>query len=190
MLSGIFLFGRFKNNLTAETRFDGIQCCTFVPVSHIIHKINCMAKSHQTWNKKEKEKRKQKKHEEKAQRKEERKANSSDGSLESMLAYVDEFGNITSTPPDPTKKKTIKADQIELGVPKRPSVSNNPNRTGKVTFFNESKGFGFIEDDETKERIFSHISGHLDPVKENDQVHFLIGRGPKGPTAIDVKIAE
>ena len=58
-----------------------------------------MAKSQETWNKKEKEKKRQKKKEDKAQRKEERKANATggSGSLDSMMAYVDEYGNISST---------------------------------------------------------------------------------------------
>ncbi len=53
-----------------------------------------MPKSQETWNKKEKEKKRQKKKEEKAQRKEERKAHATDGSLDSMLAYVDEYGRL------------------------------------------------------------------------------------------------
>jgi hypothetical protein len=64
-----------------------------------------MARSQETFNKKEAEKRKAQKRKEKEQRKEERKANAKEGkSLEEMMAYVDEDGNITSTPPDPTKK--------------------------------------------------------------------------------------
>ena len=64
-----------------------------------------MGKSQETFNKKEKEKKRKKKKQEKQQRKEERKANSGGGELENMMAYVDEFGNITETPPDPTAKK-------------------------------------------------------------------------------------
>ena len=67
-----------------------------------------MAKSQDTYNKKEKEKKRLKKRLEKKARAEERKANSEGGELENMMAYVDEDGNITDTPPDPTKKK-IKA---------------------------------------------------------------------------------
>lgn len=63
-----------------------------------------MAKSQQSFKKKEMEKQKQKKKDEKAQRKEQRKASNS-GGLDSMIAYVDEFGNITDTPPDPNRKK-------------------------------------------------------------------------------------
>ena len=66
-----------------------------------------MAKSQETFSKKEAEKKKAQKKKEKEQRKEERKANAKSGSLEDMMAYVDEYGNITSTPPDPLKKKSI-----------------------------------------------------------------------------------
>jgi cold shock CspA family protein len=148
-----------------------------------------MAKSQETWNKKEKEKKRKKKQEEKAQRKEERKANATDGSLDSMLAYVDEYGNITSTPPDPTKRKKVIAEQIEVGVPRRkPEEEVDPNRKGVVTFFNESKGFGFIKDLDSQESIFTHINGHLEAIKENDRVSFQVEQGQKGLNAVKVKL--
>ena len=148
-----------------------------------------MPKSQETWNKKEKEKKKQKKKEEKAQRKEERKANAKDGSLESMMAYVDDYGNISSTPPDPLKKKRIIADQIEVGVPRRkPSEEVDADRKGIVTFFNEAKGFGFIKDTESQESIFTHINSHLDAIKENDRVTFKVEQGQKGLNAVQVKL--
>jgi len=148
-----------------------------------------MAKSQETWSKKEKEKKRQKKKEDKAQRKEERKANAKDGSLDNMLAYVDEYGNITSTPQDSSKKKKINPELIEIGVPRRkPSEEINVNRKGIVTFFNDSKGFGFIRDIETQESIFTHINAHLDPIKENDRVTFRVEQGQKGLNAVEVKI--
>lgn len=149
-----------------------------------------MAKSQETWNKKEKEKKRKKKQEEKAQRKEERKANATDGSFESMLAYVDEYGNITSTPPDPAKRKRVIADQIEIGVPRRkPEEEVDSNRKGVVTFFNESKGFGFIKDLDSQESIFTHINGHLESIKENDKVTFQVEQGQKGLNAVKVKLS-
>ena len=66
-----------------------------------------MARSQETFNKKEKEKKRLKKRQEKQLKKEERKANSKGGGLENMLAYVDENGHITDTPPDRTKKLTL-----------------------------------------------------------------------------------
>jgi len=75
-----------------------------------------MAKSQQTFSKIEKEKKKIKKREEKQKKKEERRANSKKGSgFDSMIAYVDENGHLTDTPPDPSKKKKIKAENIEIG---------------------------------------------------------------------------
>lgn len=67
-----------------------------------------MANSQNTFIKKQKEREKKKKKEDKEQRKKERKENSLGGSLENMLAYVDEFGNITDTPPEIKPVKTNK----------------------------------------------------------------------------------
>lgn len=75
-----------------------------------------MARPQETFNKKELEKKWLQKRQEKEQRKEERKANASGKSFEDMLAYVDENGNITSTPPDLTRKKSINASAPEIPV--------------------------------------------------------------------------
>ncbi len=61
-----------------------------------------MAKSQATFMKKQLEKNKQKKKEDKLQRKQERKENATGGGLESMMAYVNEFGEILSEPPAKT----------------------------------------------------------------------------------------
>ncbi len=61
--------------------------------------------------------------------------------------------------------------------------------TGTVKFFNESKGFGFVVDNSTKEEIFVHVTGLIDNIREGDQVTFNTERGKKGMNAIDVKIA-
>lgn len=148
-----------------------------------------MGKSQETWNKKETEKKKQKKRKDKEQKKEDRKAHAKDGSnLEDMLAYVDENGNISSTPPDPTKKQRIREEDIQIGVPKQENVKMEVVRTGIVTFFNDSKGYGFIKDQETQESIFVHINGLIDPIKENNKVNFEIEMGHKGPNAVKVKL--
>lgn len=62
-----------------------------------------MAKSQATFMKKQLEKNRQKKKEDKAQRKQERKDNPSGSDLDSMMAYVNEFGEIVSTPPEQKK---------------------------------------------------------------------------------------
>ncbi|MBL7916122.1 MAG: cold shock domain-containing protein [Bacteroidia bacterium] len=60
-------------------------------------------------------------------------------------------------------------------------------KTGKVKFFNESKGFGFIVDDDSKQEIFVHVSGLVDKIRENDLVSFEMQDGKKGPNAVNVK---
>jgi cold shock CspA family protein len=146
-----------------------------------------MAKSQETFNKKEKEKLKLKKRQEKMNRKEERKANAGSGSLESMMAYVDEFGNITDTPQDPSQKKKVNASSIELGVPKREEEPEEKVREGKVAFYNSSKGYGFIKDLASQENIFVHINGIIDPIDEGDRVTFEMVRGQKGMNAVHVR---
>lgn len=148
-----------------------------------------MAKSQETFSKKEKEKKRLKKRQDKLIKKEERKADSAGGSLESMMAYVDEFGNISDTPPDPTKKQKIIASNIEIGVPKREDEPEETGRQGKISYWNDSKGYGFIKDLVTQENVFVHVNGTLETVKEGDTVTFEVERGQKGMNAVRVKKA-
>lgn len=60
---------------------------------------------------------------------------------------------------------------------------------GKVKFFNASKGFGFIVDNETETEYFVHVSGLKDDIKENDQVNFEVQQGKKGLNAVNVSLA-
>ena len=98
-----------------------------------------MGKSQETYNKKEQEKKRLKKRQDKAAKKAERKANPASNKFEDMIAYVDENGHLTDTPPDPTKKKKINAKNIEIGVPKRIEVEVDPIRKGRVEFFNDQR---------------------------------------------------
>jgi cold shock CspA family protein len=149
-----------------------------------------MAKSQDTWNKKEMEKKRLKKRQDKEQKKEERKANAKEGvTFDDMIAYVDENGNLSSTPPSGIKRpSTIKAEDIQIGVPKRVDVVQDTVRKGTVTFFNDSKGYGFIKDSETQESVFVHMNGLLDPIKDNNKVTFEVEMGHKGPNAVKVKL--
>ena len=151
-----------------------------------------MGRPQETFNKKELEKKRIQKRKDKMQRMEERKANSQKGSsLDDMIAYVDENGNITSTPPDPTKKKDIKLEDMVLGSRNlEPAGPASAVRNGRVAFFNTSKGFGFIKDSANGESIFVHSNGLIDPVKENDSVTFETEKGMKGPNAIKVRLAK
>lgn len=147
-----------------------------------------MGKSTETFSKKEREKKKARKQQDKKEKAEDRKANASKGkSLDDMMAYVDENGNITSTPPDQSKRKQILAENIQIGVPRQADIEVDPVRGGVVAFFNDSKGYGFIRDLQTQESVFVHINGILEQIREGDKVIFETEQGPKGLNAIKVK---
>jgi cold shock protein len=61
-------------------------------------------------------------------------------------------------------------------------------KEGKVKFFNESKGFGFIKDKSTNEEYFVHVSGLIDKISEDDEVSFDLQQGKKGLNAVNVKL--
>lgn len=149
-----------------------------------------MAKSQQTYNKSEKEKKRLKKREEKQKKKVARKIASKESGGGIQFAYVDHNGHLTDTPPDPSKKIKVDADSIVLGIPKKEEGDQepfDPVRTGKVSFFDTSKGFGFIIDQENQEKYFTHVSGLLDEIAENDKVTFELIKGMKGMNAVKVK---
>ncbi len=148
-----------------------------------------MAKSQQTFNKSEKEKKRLKKRELKQKKKVERKSNAVKGAkLEDMFVYVDEFGQLTDTPLDPTKKIKVDAESIVLGIPKKvEGEEESKEKSGKVSFFDTSKGFGFIMDSNTQDKYFVHVSGLIDEIAENDKVTFELEKGLKGMNAVRVK---
>ena len=151
-----------------------------------------MGRSQETYSKKEREKKRLKKRKEKAERKAQRKAEAAENkdgkSFEDMLMYVDEDGLLTSTPPDPKKKRKIKAEDIEIGVSKKSNEDIPTERTGTVKFFNHDKGYGFIIDKITKDSIFVHINNVSGSIEDNDKVSYEVEMGPKGPNAVGVKI--
>ena len=146
-----------------------------------------MAKSQESINKKEKETKRFKKQKDKLLKSEERKKNSQGGGLDSMIAYVDEFGKLTSTPPDPTKKVAVSLESIKIGVSRREEEEVPAIRTGRIDVYNDQKGFGFIKEAGTQEKYFVHVNGLLDEIKENDMVTFELERGLKGLNAVRVK---
>lgn len=126
---------------------------------------------------------------EKEQRREERKSQGGGKSLDDMIAYVDENGNITSTPPDPARKKEISAEDIVISVARQSNLPEEPSvRSGVVTFFNNSKGYGFIRDINSQESIFVHINDLTENIRESDKVTFETRQGFKGPQAFNVSI--
>ncbi len=149
-----------------------------------------MGRSQESFNKRENEKKRLKKQKDKLQKKEERKANAKEGkSLDDMIAYVDEFGNITDTPPDPTKKEKINVEDIQIGVAKQEDIEPIITvRTGILTNFNKSKGYGFIRDLNNNDSIFVHVNGMLEEILEGDRVIFETERGLKGLNAVRVKL--
>ena len=150
-----------------------------------------MSKSQESYNKKEKEKKRRKKKLDKAERREQRKAEREENgkkTFEEMLAYVDENGNLTSTPPDPTKKIQVKAEDIVIGVSPMDHTPEEVVRKGQVKFFNDEKGYGCIIDSVSKDSIFVHANNLGSPIQEKDLVQFEIEMGPKGPNAIKVEL--
>jgi cold shock CspA family protein len=149
-----------------------------------------MGRGNETFGKKEVRAKKEKKRQEKEKKRIDRKQQSRDGNnLDDMIAYVDEFGNITSTPPDLSQKKVINADDIEIAIPKSTlTEADELIRRGIVSFFDTSKGFGFIKDSASQRDVFVHVKALIEPIKENNSVTFEIVKGPKGLNAINVKI--
>lgn len=147
-----------------------------------------MAKSKVTFNKREKEKQRLQQKQQKREKMEERKSNANKGkSLDEMMAYIDENGNISSTPPDPSKKKVFNAEEIEIGIPKHVDEGDSDTNTGVVDYFNDSKGFGFIRDNNNGERLFFHVNQLQEELREGDKVGYDIERGAKGFNAVNIK---
>ncbi len=146
-----------------------------------------MGRAHETSGKKEIAKKKKEKRKEKAEKRELRQSNATKGKgLEDMMAYVDENGNLSASPPDPRKKKEIRVEDISLEASgnnaKEPSL-----KSGTVTFFDTVKAFGFIKDSDSPNSYFVHSSDLSAPVKEGDKVIFEIAKGQKGMKAILVR---
>jgi cold shock CspA family protein len=147
-----------------------------------------MGRSQETFGKKEVRNKKEKKRKEKAQKRAIRKSEGK-SSFNDMIAYVDELGMITSTPPDPGKKIDVIAENIELKITRNnPRSSPDFQRKGVVSNFNTSKGYGFIRDLDSGQSVFFHVNSLEEPVSERDIVVFEIGKGAKGPTAMKVRL--
>ncbi|MCW5519422.1 cold shock domain-containing protein [Aureitalea sp. L0-47] len=151
-----------------------------------------MAKSQQSYSKRQKEKERLKKREEKQKRKEARREEAKDKDESIPFAYVDKYGNLTDTPPERDEEEEIEASEIILGIPKKEESDEefDPIRKGKVSFFDHSKGFGFIIDTETQEKHFCHVSRLNDEISENDKVSFELEKGPRGLNAVNVSLQE
>ena len=137
-----------------------------------------------TFGKRENEKKKQARRLEKQNRKEERKQSGKANSFDDMIAYVDEYGMITSTPPDPDREKEeIKQEEISISTAKQeePDVLK-----GRVEHFNVEKGYGFIKDLAGTDKYFFHVNNVLTNIVENDIVTFDLDQGKRGLNAINI----
>ncbi len=147
-----------------------------------------MGRSQESFYKKEVRKKKEKKRLEKEKKRQARKEGEK-SSLDDMIAYVDADGIITDTPPDPDQKEDIELESIEVSVPKNEGGNDQDStRQGTVAFFDNSKGYGFIRDAETRESVFVHVNDLLEEITEGNLVSYEIVKGKKGPAAIQVKL--
>ncbi len=150
-----------------------------------------MGRSQESFNKKEVRKKKEKKRLDKEKKRLARKEGDKKGGLDAMIAYVDENGMLTDTPPDPKAKKKTKAEDIEVSIPKQDDTYKaDPIRKGKLTFWNDSKGYGFIRDSESQVSVFVHVNEFQDDIMEGNTVSFEVEKGLKGPAAVRVKLVK
>lgn len=63
-------------------------------------------------------------------------------------------------------------------------------KQGTVKFFNQTKGFGFVREEESEQEYFVHVTGLIDEVRENDKITFELKEGKKGMNAVNVRLAE
>ncbi|KFF13017.1 cold shock domain-containing protein [Chryseobacterium soli] len=137
-------------------------------------------------SKKENFKKKIQKQKEKAIRREDRKSNNNKGKgLEDMLTYVDEFGRLTSTPPE--ERMEVNLDEIQLGA--APILEEEIRKSGIITFYSE-KGYGFITENKTKENVFFHNNNCKEPVKKGNKVSFEKEKSVKGFSAVNIELVK
>ena len=141
-----------------------------------------MARSQLTFKKKETAKKKQQKKQEKQQRREQNKLNNDKGkTLEEMFAYVDEFGNISDTPPSQPYK--FKEEDL---LP--PSDPEDEYLYGKVSYYNETGHYGFIRENESRETVYfnDRLAGTV--LELNQKVKYKYTRSKQGNQISEVEI--
>ena len=144
-----------------------------------------MAKSQQTFNKLEREKNKAKKREEKRKKMAARREAKARGEYkQDEFVYVDFNGNFTDTPPDPAEKEQISLDSIVISPTKKDDVDDRIN--GKVTFYDDEIGFGFIKNPLNQVSYFFHFSECPDQLTVGDKVEFELIKGEKGMNAVKI----
>ena len=147
-----------------------------------------MARSRETYGKKEVRNKKEKKRKAKEERKNAKKAQGKSG-LDDMIAYVGQDGELLDAPVDPKEKEEVDVNDIEISVPKAAELTEEERmRKGVVTFFNEDKGYGFIKDTKTNESFFVHINNTNEPITNNNMVSFEVQKEPRGMVAVNVSV--
>ena len=140
-----------------------------------------------SFGKKEREKKKRQRKKEKELKKQERKES---GKTTEEFMYVDHNGNFTSTPPEERVVEEVSLEDIQISTPKKEESDESEfTRTGVVKFFDTDKGYGFIIDPETQESFFVHYDSITEDITQNDKVTFEVGKGEKGPVALDVRLS-
>lgn len=146
-----------------------------------------------TYSKRDNEKKKQEKRVEKQKKKETRKLNDKPAGFDDMIAYVDENGRISSTPPSANSEKSTKSgfdnDQYSRESKSESQKSNNSmtERKGRVEHVNAEKGYGFIKETSQVDKYFFHVSGLLEAIQVGDSVYFDLERGKKGYNAVRIR---
>lgn len=141
-----------------------------------------MAKSQLTFKKKEQAKKKQQKKQEKQERRELNRANNDKGkSLEEMFAYVDEFGNISDTPP--TQPYKFKEEDLH-----RPSDPEDEYFYGKVSYYNDIGHYGFIRDNESSETVYFNDRLAGKTLSLNQKVKYKYIRSKQGKQISEVEL--
>lgn len=140
-----------------------------------------------SFNKKERAKKKAKKKKEKAERRAQRKE---EGKKEVEFMYVDKDGNFTSEKPILHDDDEIELEDIEIAIPKKEDIEEDPIKKGTVKFFDNEKGYGFIDGHDSNQSYFVHVNSLSISITDGDKVTFEVEMGKKGPVAVNVKMAD
>jgi cold shock CspA family protein len=144
-----------------------------------------MGKNKESFGKKEVRNKQEKKRKEKEKKRLEKKEQSKN-SFDDMIAWVDENGNLSSTQPDMSNKEEIDADSIEVSIPKAELRDKNTVYEGKLTIYDDSKGYGFIKCSSLQDSVFVHINDSTGALAVGVSVKFEIEESVKGMKAVNV----
>lgn len=141
-----------------------------------------MSRAQLTFKKKERAKKQQQKKQEKLQRREQSKMFNDKGkALEEMFAYVDEFGNLSDTPPE--KKYEFKEEDLQ-----RPADPTKEFRYGKVSYYNDAGHYGFIRDNESRDTVYFNDKIVGQPLNIDQKVKFKYIRTKQGNQVSEIEL--